>query len=47
VTGPTAQSPPLPVVQKKAEQAPPSSSTLDRQKLDAIINGRPLPAAKQ
>ena len=42
-TGSTAQ--PAPVVQRKAEQSPPSSSTLDKQKLDAIINGRPLPAA--
>jgi membrane protein required for colicin V production len=43
-------SPPLPPpsgAQKKAEQSTSSTSTSDKQKLDAIINGRPLPPAKQ
>ncbi|RBP03547.1 membrane protein required for colicin V production [Roseiarcus fermentans] len=51
-SAPTGSEPtaPPPLVQKKAESSPassaPSSSTLDKQKLDAIINGRPLPAPK-
>jgi len=39
----TPPSPPLPP-QKKAETSAPSGSLSDKQKLDAIINGRPLPA---
>ena len=51
-TAPTSASPtappPLPPAanaQKKADSS--SASALDKQKLDAIINGRPLPPAKQ
>ena len=48
-SAPTAAEPPAPSAacgaQKKAKSSAPSSSALDKQKLDAIINGRPLPAA--
>lgn len=43
----TPPSPPAAGGQKKAEQSTPSASTSDKQRLDAIINGRPLPPAKQ
>jgi membrane protein required for colicin V production len=41
--------PPAPMAgsQKKVETSAPSSSASDKQKLDAIINGRPVPAPKQ
>jgi membrane protein required for colicin V production len=37
--------PSVPPAQKKAESSTPSTSTSDKQKLDAIINGRAPPAA--
>ncbi len=40
---PSAPPPPPSAAQKKADLLAPSSSALDKQKLDAIINGRPLP----
>jgi membrane protein required for colicin V production len=43
----TPPSPPAAGGQKKAEQSTPSASTSDKQRLDAIINGRPLPPARQ
>jgi membrane protein required for colicin V production len=51
-TGVKAATPPTPalapgpqVVQRKPEAAAPSTSLTDKQKLDALINGRPVPAA--
>ena len=43
---PPAAAPAAPA-QKKADSSQASGSALDKQKLDAIINGRPLPAPKQ
>ncbi len=44
---PTTSPPLIPTTgaQKKAEQSTPSTSTSDKQKLDALINGRPVPSA--